>query len=75
MCIRDSGGRCGSRRDETTEFDRKGQCKSKKRGVLDQRVLWRQCCSIAAEMDFMDFMDKVKIKSILSIRSIYCHSG
>ena len=46
-----------------------------KRGVLDQRVLWRQCCSIAAEMDFMDFMDKVKIKSILSIRSIYCHSG
>ena len=48
---------------------------------MDQRVLWRQCCSIAAEMDFMnfmdfmDFMDKVKIKSILSIRSIYCHSG
>ena len=55
-----------------------GNAKAMKRGVLDQRVLWRQCCSIAAEMDFMDFMDfmdKVKIKSILSIRSIYCHSG
>jgi hypothetical protein len=49
-----------------------GNAKSIKGGFEPVYPAGMQGCSMAAEMDFMD---KVKIKFIPSIRFIYCHSG